>query len=85
MPTSTTCGDVYKRQGLLFGLLLLLTVELLITRGLFGLCLQRSLEKLQAVGHVELFSGTAEAVLLRHTAPVSYTHLDVYKRQPLEW
>ena len=30
----------------------------------------RSLEKLQAVGHVELFSGTAEAVLLRHTAPL---------------
>ncbi len=30
--------------------------------------LLRSLEKPQAVGHVELFSGTAEAVLLRHTA-----------------
>lgn len=30
--------------------------------------LLRSLEKPQAVGHVELFSGTAEALLLRHTA-----------------
>ena len=34
-----------RRTGLLFGLLLLLTVELLITRGLFGLCLQRSLAR----------------------------------------
>lgn len=28
----------------------------------------RALEKPQAIGHVELFSGTAEAVLVRHTA-----------------
>ncbi|MBU3058101.1 23S rRNA (uracil(1939)-C(5))-methyltransferase RlmD [Pseudomonas indica] len=32
--------------------------------------LLRQLEKPQAVGHVEVFSGTAEAVLLRHTAPL---------------
>ena len=31
----------------------------------------KGLEKPQAVGHVELFSGTAEAVLVRHTAPLS--------------
>ncbi|RJT88706.1 23S rRNA (uracil(1939)-C(5))-methyltransferase RlmD, partial [Arthrobacter frigidicola] len=30
----------------------------------------RSLSKPQAVGHVELFSGTAEAVLVRHVAPL---------------
>jgi len=28
------------------------------------------LTKPQAIGHVELFSGTAEAVLIRHTAPL---------------
>ena len=28
------------------------------------------LTKPQAIGHVELFSGTAEAVLIRHTAPI---------------
>lgn len=32
--------------------------------------LLRSLDKPQVVGHVELFSGTALALLLRHTAPV---------------
>jgi 23S rRNA (uracil1939-C5)-methyltransferase len=32
--------------------------------------LLRSLQKPQAVGHVELFSGTACAVLVRHTAPL---------------
>ena len=31
----------------------------------------RSLSKPQALGHVELFSGSAEAVLLRHTAPLA--------------
>lgn len=31
----------------------------------------RSLAKPQALGHVELFSGTAEAVLVRHVAPLS--------------
>jgi 23S rRNA (uracil1939-C5)-methyltransferase len=30
----------------------------------------RSLSKPQALGHVELFSGTASAVLVRHTAPL---------------
>ena len=30
----------------------------------------RSLSKPQALGHVELFSGTAEAVLVRHVAPL---------------
>jgi 23S rRNA (uracil1939-C5)-methyltransferase len=30
----------------------------------------RSLSKPQAIGHVELFSGTAEAVLVRHVAPL---------------
>ncbi|MFB4392996.1 MULTISPECIES: 23S rRNA (uracil(1939)-C(5))-methyltransferase RlmD [unclassified Pseudomonas] len=30
----------------------------------------RSLDKPQALGHVELFSGSAEAVLLRHVAPL---------------
>lgn len=30
----------------------------------------RSLNKPQALGHVELFSGSAEAVLLRHVAPL---------------
>lgn len=33
--------------------------------------LLRSLEKPQALGHVELFSGTAEALLLRHIAPLT--------------
>ena len=27
----------------------------------------------------------ANATLLRYMAPVSYTHLDVYKRQPFGW
>jgi 23S rRNA (uracil1939-C5)-methyltransferase len=31
----------------------------------------RSLSKPQALGHVELFSGSAQAVLLRHTAPLA--------------
>jgi hypothetical protein len=31
----------------------------------------RSLGKPQAIGHVELFSGTAESVLVRHVAPLS--------------
>lgn len=30
----------------------------------------RSLSKPQALGHIEMFSGTAEAVLLRHVAPL---------------
>ncbi len=33
--------------------------------------LLRSLGKPQAIGHVELFSGSAEAVLVRHTAPLA--------------
>ena len=36
----------------------------------------RSLDKPQAVGHVELFSGTAEAVLLRHTAALTEADLE---------
>ncbi|WP_028241834.1 23S rRNA (uracil(1939)-C(5))-methyltransferase RlmD [Stutzerimonas azotifigens] len=31
----------------------------------------RELAKPQAIGHVELFSGTAEALLVRHTAPLA--------------
>ncbi|MBA1203778.1 23S rRNA (uracil(1939)-C(5))-methyltransferase RlmD [Pseudomonas capeferrum] len=38
--------------------------------------LLRSLEKPQALGHVELFSGTAQALLLRHVAPLSGQDLD---------
>ena len=37
------------------------------------LALLKGLEKPQAIGHVELFSGTAEAVLIRHTAPLGAT------------
>jgi len=33
----------------------------------------RDLSKPQAIGHIELFSGTAEAVLIRHTAALSET------------
>ena len=63
--------------------------------------LLQDFRKPESIGHVELFHGTASALLLRHTtalvdedrqrlaafcsahqAPVSYTHLDVYKRQP---
>ena len=36
----------------------------------------RSLEKPQALGHVELFSGTAEAILLRHVAPLPSQDLE---------
>lgn len=36
----------------------------------------RSLDKPQAVGHVELFDGDALAVLLRHTAPLGAADLD---------
>lgn len=36
----------------------------------------RSLDKPQAVGHVELFDGDAQAVLLRHTAPLGAADLD---------
>ncbi|MGH8354925.1 MAG: 23S rRNA (uracil(1939)-C(5))-methyltransferase RlmD [Pseudomonas sp.] len=35
----------------------------------------RGLEQPQAIGHVELFSGTASAVLVRHTAPLSAADL----------
>src|SRR5690606_28310067 len=35
------------------------------------LAVLKALDKPQAIGHVELFSGTAEAVLVRHTAPLS--------------
>ncbi|TLX54368.1 23S rRNA (uracil(1939)-C(5))-methyltransferase RlmD [Stutzerimonas nosocomialis] len=34
------------------------------------------LDKPQAIGHVELFSGTDEAVLVRHTAPLGEADLD---------
>src|SRR5690606_17191894 len=34
-----------------------------------------SLSRPQALGHVELFSGTAQAVLVRHTAPLDATDL----------
>ncbi|MFJ5296904.1 23S rRNA (uracil(1939)-C(5))-methyltransferase RlmD [Pseudomonas sp. NPDC088368] len=39
----------------------------------------RSLSKPQALGHVELFSGSANAVLLRHTAPLAEKDLDTLK------
>lgn len=42
--------------------------------------LLHSLEKPQAVGHVELFSGTAEAVLLRHTAALTAADLARLRR-----
>lgn len=42
--------------------------------------LLHSLEKPQAVGHVELFSGTAEAVLLRHTAALTDADLARLRR-----
>lgn len=35
------------------------------------LAVLKALDKPQSIGHVELFSGTAEAVLVRHTAPLS--------------
>jgi 23S rRNA (uracil1939-C5)-methyltransferase len=38
-----------------------------------------SLSKLQALGHVELFSGSANAVLLRHTAPLAEQDLATLK------
>lgn len=34
-----------------------------------------ALDKPQAIGHVELFSGTADAVLVRHTAPLAEADL----------
>ncbi|MDY0935985.1 23S rRNA (uracil(1939)-C(5))-methyltransferase RlmD [Pseudomonas viridiflava] len=39
----------------------------------------RSLSKPQALGHVELFSGSATAVLLRHTAPLAEADLAILK------
>jgi 23S rRNA (uracil1939-C5)-methyltransferase len=39
----------------------------------------RRLSKPQALGHVELFSGSANAVLLRHTAPLADKDLDILK------
>lgn len=44
----------------------------------------RSLDKPQALGHVELFSGTAEALLLRHVAPLpaeDLARLDAFCRE----
>lgn len=35
------------------------------------LSILKALDKPQVIGHVELFSGTAEAVLVRHTAPLA--------------
>ncbi|MFJ3481899.1 23S rRNA (uracil(1939)-C(5))-methyltransferase RlmD [Pseudomonas sp. NPDC090202] len=40
----------------------------------------RSLSKPQALGHVELFSGSANAVLLRHTAPLADKDLAVLQQ-----
>jgi 23S rRNA (uracil1939-C5)-methyltransferase len=39
----------------------------------------RRLSKPQALGHVELFSGSANALLLRHTAPLADKDLDILK------
>jgi len=39
----------------------------------------RRLSKPQALGHVELFSGSANAVLLRHTAPLPESDLAILK------
>jgi 23S rRNA (uracil1939-C5)-methyltransferase len=39
----------------------------------------RTLSKPQALGHVELFSGSANAVLLRHTAPLAEKDLTTLK------
>lgn len=39
------------------------------------LAVMHALEKPQAIGHLELFSGTAEAVLVRHTAALAATDL----------
>lgn len=39
------------------------------------LAVMNALEKPQAIGHLELFSGTAEAVLVRHTAALAATDL----------
>jgi len=39
----------------------------------------QALEKPQAIGHVELFSGTAEAVLVRHTAALADADLQRFK------
>ncbi|GIZ13294.1 23S rRNA (uracil(1939)-C(5))-methyltransferase RlmD [Pseudomonas sp. NCCP-436] len=41
--------------------------------------LLRKLEKPQALGHVELFSGSAEAMLLRHTAALSQGDLNLLR------
>ena len=38
-----------------------------------------TLSKPQALGHVELFSGSANAVLLRHTAPLTDKDLEILK------
>jgi 23S rRNA (uracil1939-C5)-methyltransferase len=37
----------------------------------------RRLSKPQALGHVELFSGSSNAVLLRHMAPLSEADLHI--------
>ncbi|WP_339487364.1 23S rRNA (uracil(1939)-C(5))-methyltransferase RlmD [Pseudomonas sp. EL_65y_Pfl2_R95] len=44
----------------------------------------RQLEKPQAIGHVELFNGTASAVLVRHTAPLSGADLERLQQFCLE-
>lgn len=47
--------------------------------------LLRSLEKPQSLGHVELFSGSAEAMLLRHTAALSQADLSLLRAFCLEY
>ena len=48
---------------------------------LFFICLAMALSALANA----MFSGTASALTYDSLKPVSYTHLDVYKRQPRPW
>ena len=78
-----TVRDVYKRQVLLSALFANLNVEafdLLVEGG------ERDVELLGSVGLVtvtalELFNDDAALDVFEDVEAVSYTHLDVYKRQ----
>ena len=77
---SYTHLDVYKRQALYIASQIVINLQSIVSRSLSPL-------DTAVVGIGTLHAGTqynivAKEALLEGTTPVSYTHLDVYKRQP---
>ena len=86
MPVSYTHLDVYKRQASLAAELLArgLEPEIVVNNAGFGLSGAAAvLDRNEQLGMVDLNVRAMTELSLTFVA-VSYTHLDVYKRQPLE-